>query len=45
MRQWKKSLKDNKGTLLVERKAECYFPLYRANIFEKIGISLLQTIQ
>ena len=29
---------------LSKRKAESYFPLYRANIFEKIRISLLQTI-
>ena len=38
MRQWKKSLNNIKGTLFVKRKAESYFPLYRANIFEKIGI-------
>ena len=33
-----------KRTLFVKRKAKSYFPLYRVNIFEKIGISLLQTI-
>ena len=37
-KQWKKSLKNFKGTLFVKRKAESYFSLYRANIFEKIGI-------
>ena len=26
------------GTLFVKRKAKSYFPLYRTNIFEKIGI-------
>ena len=30
--------------LRIKRKAESYFPLYRAKTFEKIGISLLQTI-
>ena len=39
-RQWKKSLNNIKGILFVKRKAESYFPLHRANIFEKIGIGL-----
>ena len=38
MRQWKKTLNNNKRTLFVKKKAECYFPQYRADIFEKIGI-------
>ena len=29
-----------KGTLFVKRKAESHFPLYTANIFEKIGIKV-----
>ena len=33
-----KSLNNIKGTLFVKRKAKSYFPLYTANIFEKIGI-------
>ena len=36
--QWKKGLNNIKGTLFIKRKAKTYFPLYRANIFEKIGI-------
>ena len=34
----KKSLNNIKGILFVKKKAESYFPLYRTNIFEKIGI-------
>ena len=33
-----KSLNYFKGTLFVKRKAESNFPMYRDNIFEKIGI-------
>ena len=40
MRQWKKGLNDIKGTSFVKRKAKSYFPQYRANIFEKIGIKV-----
>ena len=38
MRQWRKSLNNIKGTLFIKRKAKSHFLLYKANIFEKIGI-------
>ena len=34
----RKGLNNIKGTLFVKRKAESYFPQYRTNIFEEIGI-------
>ena len=44
MRQWKKSLKNIKGTVFVKRKAKSHFLQYRANIFEKLGMRVYERL-